>query len=207
MTADQIKSLRLTTPAATGSTTRSDSRASAAPSAHKLTPYQLDMVDLLEIPMNLTDRPPGSVDLRVAFSKYQAVLRTQATIIWMREDESWKLKKPKAEEVIEIFVSKTVWHDKYRKLFPLAEDYPLLKKWLENGIDAPSNVEVFGKEKNIFTFTDLTEFVGKAEAEKAAEEERRTREDRSKKRKAKGTVSQGKKKNKSKAKDSDSVAE
>ena len=165
------------------------------------------MVDLLKIPMNLTDRPPGSVDLRVAFSKYQAVLRTQATIIRMREDESWKLKKPKAEEVIEIFVSKTVWHDKYRKLFPLAEDYPLLKKWLENGIDAPSNVEVFGKEKNIFTFTDLTEFVGKAEAEKAAEEERRTREDRSKKRKAKGTVSQGKKKNKSKAKDSDSVAE
>ena len=150
--------------------------------------------------MNLTDRPPGSVDLRVAYTKYRAVLSTQSTIIRMSGDESWTLRKPKAEEVIEIFVSKTIYHDKYKTLFPLANDYPLLKKWLENDAGAPSNVEVFGEEKSVFTFKDLTRFLERVKVEKQGEEELEVVVEKSKKRKAKGSISEQKKKKKGKGK-------
>jgi hypothetical protein len=188
--------MRLTTLTPTGS--HPTSRSTSVALSGELTAFQWEMIRLLEILMNLTDRAQIT-DLRHAYSKYKAILQARTTRIWMQNDGSWNIKKPTSEELTGIFVSKRDWHSKYATLFPKAKDYPLLMEWLENGMDAPANTKVFGMEKTVYTFKNLTEFFGMAE--EAASKKGKG------KRKAKGSVSEGgQKKKKGKAK-KDSASE
>jgi hypothetical protein len=44
----------------------------------------------------------------------------QNKLLQMIKDGSWpqNIKRPGGDELVEVFVSKTVWHEKYRKFFP-----------------------------------------------------------------------------------------
>jgi hypothetical protein len=110
---------------------------------------------LLHIPVSLTSRPKGSVNLQLAYSKYKALLQAQSDMYRMLSDGTWTLRKPSSDELIEIFVSKSVWHAKYSKLFPKVRGFPEVQKWLEHGHDSPSNLDVFGVEKQSYSFKDL----------------------------------------------------
>ena len=167
--------IRSTTPTPTGS------RGTSIAPLSDLTPYQIDMMSLLDIPASLTFRPKGSVDLRIAYTKYKGYLQAQSTMLRMTSEGTWSLRKPKAEELVEIFMSKSVWHSSYQKFFPMAKDYPLLLSWLDNAEDAPSNIDVFGEEKNPYTFKDFQAFINRAEVMRKGKG----------KRKAKGSVSEG----------------
>jgi hypothetical protein len=185
--------LKTLTPAVS----RSESRATSVALPPELTPFQLEMIKILDIPVHLTDRPQGTADLRIAYTKYEALLEAKAKLLRMRNNGSWTLRKPKSEELTEIFVSKTVWHSKYTKLFPVAKDHPHLMKWLENTPDAPANTDIFGVEKNAYSFKDLASFIQKA-GEVASKKG---------KRKAKGSVSEGGQKKKKGKAQKDSASE
>ena len=118
-------------------------------------------------------------------------------MLHMHNDGSWTLRKPKSEEVMEIFVSKTVWHSKYLRLFLMVKDHPHLMKWLENTPDAPANTDIFGVEKNAYSFKDLASFIEKA-GKVASKKGKRT---------AKGSVSEGGQKKKKGKAQKDSASE
>jgi hypothetical protein len=139
-TVKQIESMRLKT--LTPAVSHSESHATSVAPPPELTPFQLEMIKILDIPVHLTDRPQGTADLHIAYTKDEALLEAKVKLLHMRNNGSWMLRKPKSEELTEIFISKTVWHSKYTKLFPVAKDHPHLMKWLENTPDAPVNTGV-----------------------------------------------------------------
>jgi hypothetical protein len=131
------------------------SRSRTRPSAND--PFRDELIAALDIPSTLTDRPSGTIDVREAWAKYKGVNAARSLLYRMRADGTWSLRKPASDEIVELFVSKTSWHDNYTKLFPLAEQYPLLMSWLEQDKEAPSNTSLFGVEKAAYSFSDLRE--------------------------------------------------
>jgi hypothetical protein len=91
----------------------------------------------------------------LAYAKYLGFLSAQAEMHRMISDGSWTLGKVNSDTLIEVFVSKSVWHAHYSKLFPHVKRFPNLLKWLENGDDAPSSVDIFGVVKAGYSFKDL----------------------------------------------------
>jgi hypothetical protein len=69
---------------------------------------------------------------------------------------TWTLRTITTDVLIEIFVSRSVWHGTYTKLFPNIQEFPLLRRWLEGGEDAPSDIDVFGVARTQYTFKDLS---------------------------------------------------
>jgi hypothetical protein len=58
-------------------------------------------------------------------------------------------------DIIECFVSKTVWHSKYTAFFPRIKLYPELLGWLESRPNARDGMGIFGFEKTAYSFSDL----------------------------------------------------
>jgi hypothetical protein len=138
------------------------------------------LVAHLGIPQTLVSRSKLS-DIRLAWSKYKGYLKAQADLFRMIKDGTWTLKKPTSDELIEVFVSRSVWHDKYRKVFPMVVPASPLHHWLENDSDAPSNIDIFGEEKQLYNFKDLKRVLesqgkveeGKRESESVGEKSRK----------------------------------
>jgi len=154
--------------------------------------FQTQLVNALSIPPSLATRPK-IVDVRLAYAKYKAFHQAQLEHYQMVADGTWVLKSPSNDELIEVFVSKSVWYTNYVKVFPVAKTHPLLFEWLEkpydvvNGNDNASelNVAVFGVDKSTYTFNDLKMAV--ATLEKAREKKGKG------KRKAESNADEGKK--------------
>ena len=68
---------------------------------------------------------------------------------------TWTLPAFTNNKLIEVFVSKSTWHSKYSKLFPQVKNYPNLAAWFDHGLGCPSDFDVFGIEKQSYTFKDL----------------------------------------------------
>jgi hypothetical protein len=130
------------------------------------------IVALLQIPAPLLVCPTN-VDLRLAYAKYQGYLKANAKMYQMVANGSWTMKTLTGVELIEVFVSKSVWHSSYSKLFPKVKNFALLQKWLENAKDAPSSLDVFGAEKQTYTFKDLKDVLETLEAARAKKGKRK----------------------------------
>jgi hypothetical protein len=108
----------------------------------------------LGIPSFLADRSERS--LRFSYQKYKVFLTAVKTL-----DEKWKAgelpytRRPLNEHIIETMQSKTYWYDYIRKYFGKVGDYPEMVAWLENDGDVPSDLEVWGVEKERYSFGDL----------------------------------------------------
>jgi hypothetical protein len=114
----------------------------------------------------------------------------------MQADRIWpiKVKAPTKTQIVEIFVAKSVWHDNHSKVFPLAMQYPIVLRWLKNEGDAPSDLEIFGKESNLYTFRDLREVLerlgkGKRKARGSVDEGSQKKKKGKKGKKRKSSVS------------------
>jgi hypothetical protein len=118
------------------------------------TTYRNQVAALLNIPASLRERPQA-VDLRFAYLKYQGYLEAKSTLYRMIKDGSWTIGPVTGTELVEIFVSNSVWHANYTKLFPKLNDHPDVLKWLKNTDDAPSGFDIFGVERHMYTFKDL----------------------------------------------------
>jgi hypothetical protein len=123
-------------------------------SSSKVKTPNSEIISLLGISLALTTRPKF-VDLRLAYSKYIAYLRAQTEMHRMIHDGTWTLDPVSADDLVEIFVSKSVYHANYSKLFGKAQEYPQIMSWLRNDNDCSSSYDVFGVQKSLYTFRDL----------------------------------------------------
>ena len=131
-----------------------------------------EMETLFGIPQSLTVCSKN-VDLHLAYTKYQGVCNTQADLQRMMSDRTWTLGKVNDEEIIKLYVSKSVYYGQYMKFFPLAELYPPIVKWLENEEDSPPNIEVFGVDKSTYGFKDLRRLLEALEKSGALKKKRK----------------------------------
>ena len=67
-------------------------------------------------------------------------------------------KKPNLTELIQLFVSPSMWHS-HVKILSKVSDYPALQEWLEGGDSAPDDEEVWGYNKISYNFKDLNEYM------------------------------------------------
>ena len=111
-------------------------------------------MDHLNIPSYLADRSQRS--LRHSYAKYKAFLGAIPVL-----EKKWKdgdlpyQRKPTHEQIIETMQSKTYWYAYIRKYFPRVSEYSEMVAWLEDAEDAPSDLEVWGVEKDQYGFVDL----------------------------------------------------
>ena len=110
----------------------------------------------LNIPFHLTQLSDHKSDLRIAYAKYLAIFDTLDVLDKMRKANTWT-QKSTFTDVVEVFMSKSVYHRAPSKIFPSVPNYPLMEKWLLNTDDAPSAVEVWrGKSQ---TYEHLQEIL------------------------------------------------
>jgi hypothetical protein len=68
----------------------------------------------------------------------------------MEVARTWTHKKPTLEDIVEVFMSRSGYFNRPHKLFPKLHVILDMKKWLENGDDAPADVEVWGERRPSF---------------------------------------------------------
>ena len=162
-------------PNSSALTTSNDcSRGRTRPSANN--PFRDNLITILNIPKSLSERPKGNVDIRLAWGKYQGIQAAKSLFYRMKNDGTWTESQVLADDIVELFVSKTVFHRSYQRLFPQASNFPELKAWLEQGLDAPSDRDVWDNVKSIYTFADLEKILERLEkkvkkAKRKADEE------------------------------------
>jgi hypothetical protein len=110
-------------------------------------------ITLLKIPRNLATRG-DTTDVRMAYKKYTAYLAAKEALDTMILDGSWQGKKPTVTSLIEVFVSKSVFHKNW-KLFQRLEEFPDLLEWFEGSEDGAA---VWGIWKSAYAFTDLSNY-------------------------------------------------
>jgi len=153
------------TPQAVSDATPSQSEPASAPSTEEssLSSFHFELASTLDIPSSLTTRPK-IVDVHLAYAKYKAFHQAQLEHYRMVGDGQWDLRTPSVDDLITLFVSKSVWYSNYVKIFPVAKTFPLLFEWLEKPYNVKGddendtselNVMVFGVDKPIYTFGDL----------------------------------------------------
>lgn len=78
----------------------------------------------------------------------------------MIADGTWKLPKVNQDTLINIFISKSMYHSHYKVAFKnLATNHPTMLRWVQNGDDKPGDVEVWGIEKRSYSIGDLKDWV------------------------------------------------
>ena len=134
------------------------------------TPFKDELMALLGIPKHLSNR--ADRNLHFAYQKYKAYIQACQTLTKRISEGTWPGKRPSTTELIEIFLSKSMWFSHYKPVFSKVSNYPLMVEWLENEEAKVSDSEVWGVEKANYTLTDLRKFVdnGGTLAEEAEEE-------------------------------------
>ena len=121
-------------------------------------PFFESLWEHLEIPAHLANCIEKS--LCISYAKYVAYLKVMAIVKHKWENKELPFnQQPTYEHVIETMQSKTFWYDYICKFFPCVADYPKMVAWLENREDGPSDIEVWGIEKEKYLFGDLEEYL------------------------------------------------
>jgi hypothetical protein len=142
------------------------------------------LLQLLNIPSSLTVRDKSG-DVQLAWKKYNAINQVSEGLKQLIKDGVWTGKKPKQEELIELFVSKSVWHTTYKVLFCRVEHFKEVRKWLDGDADAPSKSDLFGKVRMQYNFKDLADVLDVLEKKKKEKEEEGKKEKEKEKEKEK----------------------
>jgi hypothetical protein len=112
------------------------------------------IVTALGIPDHLIDRKKGG-DMHVAYAKYLAIRDALDNLSLMSGSGTWKHNNTH-DDVIEVFVSKSVYFRNHANIFPLLVHYPAMKGWFEKTADtveadrATADAVVWGSEKHSF---------------------------------------------------------
>jgi hypothetical protein len=142
----------------------------------ELQTLQQQLISHLSISIALTTRPKH-VELYVAYAKYLGVQSAQANMNCMIADGIWPFKLLNTDTLVEFFVSKSVWYTNYVKIFPRAQKFPDLLKWLECADDAPSGGSIFGVEKQSYSFKDLKNVLEMLETSASKKGKKRMRDE------------------------------
>ena len=101
-------------------------------------------METLEIPLHLTYRDKN-VDLHVAYAKFLEVDKVVAKLSALEKLGKWTYyKKPSHDDIIEVFMSRSGYHNHPKRFFPRVDHIPGMKDWLMNEKDAPTTAAVWG---------------------------------------------------------------
>ena len=127
-----------------------------APTANQV--YYETLREHLGIPVHLADRSEKSLHLSYAkFVAYNGVIKT-LNEKWKKDELPWDW-KPTCEHIIEIMQSKTFWYDYIQKYFPHVANYLEMVAWLKDQEDGPSDIEVWGVQREKYFFGDLKQYL------------------------------------------------
>src|ERR1700677_2146823 len=101
------------------------------------------IVTALGTPEHLINHKRGG-DVHVAYAKYLALVDALDKLSLMSASGTWKHNHTN-DDVVEVFVSKSVYFESHSKIFPLLDHYPAMKEWLEK-VEA---VEADGTEADV----------------------------------------------------------
>jgi hypothetical protein len=162
--------------------------------------YRLELASILKVSPHLMNQE-GKVPLNLAYERYKACNKAMQDYNKMKGAGAWPTScpQPTATDIIEIFISKSMWHQYYVGLFSNISKYPDMVEWLEDGEDSPSSVDVWGFQKTSYSFADLKKWLVGQKSSLGADVE----EEMDKKEKGKG----GKKDKRKKAKKQSSSEE
>jgi hypothetical protein len=98
--------------------------------------------------------------IRYAYSKYKASSSALQLYNKIVADGKWptQYQRVTITEIRQLFVSKSVWHAQYVPCFQGITQYEDMLAWLEDR-DASDDESVWGKQKTIFQFCDLKEWL------------------------------------------------
>ena len=116
-----------------------------------------DLITALDIDPNLCDEEAGDKGLLNSYSKWKAIKAAYKKMQGM----SWNGPKPTYGMIIALFVSTSMFYSHY-KYFNDAVKHPEMLEWLEGRQNGPSDVDIWGKEKSYYTFSDLIKWVDRA---------------------------------------------
>ncbi|KAG6904146.1 hypothetical protein DXG01_012275, partial [Tephrocybe rancida] len=148
---------RFSTPASGHQTPISEATSTVSGAASSIPSARLELMTKLGISEHLANRSGFSLPL--AYQKYLGYLKAVKTLESMVAAGTWSGNRPTGTDVIEIFVSRSMWFDSYRPTFSKVHTYPTMVAWLEDEADAPGNLEAWGVERAKYTFKDLAEFL------------------------------------------------
>lgn len=166
--------------------------------------YKLELASILKISPHLMNKE-GKVPLTLAYERYKACNKAMQDFNKLKGAKTWPTTcpEPTATDIIEIFISKSMWHQYYAALFSNISKYPDMVEWLEDGEDRPSSVDVWGFQKTVYSFADLKKWVEEQKSSLAAD----VGEQMNKKEKAKGKKKEKGKKAKKQSSSEESSSE
>ena len=116
-----------------------------------------ELIAVLDIDHDLCDEEAGDKGLLNSYSKWKAIKAAYKKVQTM----SWNGPKPTYGTVIAIFISTSMFYSHY-KYFNDAVKHPEMLEWLEGRQNGPSDVDIWGREKGHYTFSDLIKWLREA---------------------------------------------
>jgi hypothetical protein len=114
--------------------------------------------------------PPG---LCSAYQKFKAITNATPTVIGLAKDPEWKAQfsdtnpwLPTIVHFIDIFVAKSQFYQIWKPTFSRAQEYPVMKDWLNQHKDQLSTKELWNMDANrTLTFADLKKWLEEKDRE------------------------------------------
>ena len=116
-----------------------------------------ELITALDIDPDLCDDEAGDKGLLHSYSKWKAIKAAYSKM----QSMAWNGPKPTYGTIISLFVSTSMFYSHY-KYFNDAVRHPEMLEWLEGAQNGPSDVDIWGREKGRYTFSDLMKWVKKA---------------------------------------------
>ena len=135
--------LRLPLSASDFGPVASASALSSALSVAHQNPVSARIISLLNIADHLVDCCASG--LRISYAKYLAYIEAQQSLAKLIGGGRWPAlqKKPKSEDLIKVFISRSAFFKNYLPHFPHVPNYPDLQRWLKNEENVPTDLEEF----------------------------------------------------------------
>ena len=114
--------------------------------------------------------PPG---LRSAYQKFKAIINATPKVMGLAKDAEWKAQfndtnpwLPTIVNFIDIFVAKSQFYQIWKPTFLRAQEYPVMKDWLNQHKDRLSTKELWNVEaQHTLTFADLKKWLEEKDRE------------------------------------------
>ena len=117
-----------------------------------------ELISALDIDVDLCDDKAGDKGLVHSYNKWKAIKAAYRKVQGM----SWSGTKPTYSTIISLFVSTSMFYSHY-KYFNDVVKHPEMIEWLEGSPNGPSDMDIWGKEKAHYAFSDLMKWLKEAD--------------------------------------------
>jgi hypothetical protein len=114
----------------------------------------------------------GPAGLRSAYQKFKAITNASPKVMGIAKDAEWKAQFddahpwiPTIVHFIDIFVAKSQFYQIWKPLFLRAQEYPIMKDWLNQHKDRLSTKELWNEDSRTLTFADLKKWLEEKDRE------------------------------------------